>query len=305
MKCKLLTILVISVFLISVIGVALGASTSQSSVEKIRTFVGAYAPQPNPAVWVTGSFRNNGESGVYGTVTATATVTLTTGGTKTFTNTSSNTYFPPGEDVSVKVIVEGVEYQPYWQYFIKFDSAASETGPESGGTSDGGTGDVNGPSGNGSSGNGSSGNFNIEGIGGAVAGVVVIGAAVAAGVIVVRKRRVTEESLRRLSSYEFQDWVIKRVSANPSSQRDSYLGIDAYTAEGYPVQIRQDNDVGKRAIDSFAAAMARNKQRTGTIVAFGFGNDAAEGVMKARLNYKLEVKTVTVKELLANKSRTL
>jgi len=112
---------------------------------------------------------------------------------------------------------------------------------------------------------------------------------------------VTEESLRRLTSFEFQAWVVKKMGANSASQRGTYLGVDAFSAEGYPVQIRQEDDVGKRSIDSFAVAVSRNKAKNGSIVAFSFGNDAYEGVMRARLNYRLEIKTVTIKELLANR----
>ena len=60
------------------------------------------------------------------------------------------------------------------------------------------------------------------------------------------------------------------------------MGIDGFTDEGYPFQIRQEDDVGKRAIDSFAAAMGRSKARNGTIVAFSFGRDALEGVTRAK-----------------------
>jgi hypothetical protein len=324
MKHKLLTVLLISVFVVSLFGVAFaavcprchgtgkiseqepcptcqGSATSQATIEKTGTHPGATTSSSGgPATAILGVFHNNGDAGVYGTVTAQVKVSQT----ESYQNTSASTYFPPGEDVSVTVIIDGIKYQPYYSCSINFDGASSVNCPTCGGTGYvivtktcpdcGGTGVVS----------GFGDNLNLEGPGGVVVGVVVVGAVVAVGFIVVRKRRVTEQSLRRLSSYEFQDWVIKKVYANPSSQKDSYLGIDAYTAEGYPVQIRQDNDVGKRAIDSFAAAMARNKARTGTIVAFGFGNDAPEGVMKARLNYRLEIKTVTVKELLANKGRT-
>lgn len=58
-------------------------------------------------------------------------------------------------------------------------------------------------------------------------------------------------------------------------------------------------------IDSFAAALARSKARNGTIIAFSFGKDAYEGVMKARINYRLEIKTLTIKELLTTGNRTL
>lgn len=341
MKCKQLTILLASVLLFSVAAVAFaatcsrcqgtgkiteqetcptchGVSSSTSTIRKTGLQAGAYSAMP-PMTAVTGTFHNDGSVEVNATVTA----QVKRSATETFTE-SATAAFPAGQDTTVTVKVPGVQYQPYCVCTIYVEGNCLTCGgtgyvstvvtcPDCGGTgvaseiggTTGGTGGSSSSGGRTSSGTTSTtGDFNLGGVGGIVGGVVAAGAVVAVGFVVVKKRRVTEQSLRRLSSFEFQDWAVKRMYANPSSQKDAYLGIDAYTAEGYPVQIRQDNDVGKRAIDSFAAAMARNKQRTGTIVAFGFGNDAAEGVMRARLNYRLEIKTVTVKELLLNKTRT-
>jgi hypothetical protein len=196
--------------------------------------------------------------------------------------------------------VAGVKYEQYWSYLIRLTDVNSiecddcngngyvtvkTTCPDCGGT-------------------GLASGFavtNLEGVGGAVIGVIAVGVVVVTGFFVVKKRRVTEESLRRLTSFEFQAWVVKKMGANSASQRGTYLGVDAFSAEGYPVQIRQEDDVGKRSIDSFAVAVSRNKAKNGSIVAFSFGNDAYEGVMRARLNYRLEIKTVTIKELLANR----
>jgi hypothetical protein len=252
------------------------------------------------AVNINGIFHNNGEVGVTATVVGTVKVSQT----QSYTNTTTAT-FPPNADTTVTVTIEGVDRQPYYAYFIEVTGYGTNPNcPTCGGTGYvtesitcpecQGTGVVNGL---------------VGGIGadivGPVAGVVIVGAVVAVGFLFVKKRRVTEQSLRRLASFEFQGWVVKKLQANPASQKDSYLGIDAYSTDGYPVQIRQEDDVGKRAIDSFAAAIARSKARYGTIVAFGFGKDSVEGVMKARLNYRLDIKTVTVKELLGNRERTL
>ncbi len=248
------------------------------------------------AVNIRGIFHNNGQTSVTATVLGTVKTQ-----TATYTNTTIAT-FPPGEDTTVTVRIDGVDKQPYYAFFI--DVQGYGTNPNCatcGGTgyitesltcpSCGGTGilaagisaDIIGP----------------------VAGIAAVGAVVATGFFLLRKRRVTEQSLRRKAGFEFQAWVIKKLQANPASQKDSYLGIDAYTTDGYPLQIRQEDDVGKRAIDSFAAALARSKARSGTIVAFGFGKDSFEGVMKARLNYRLEIKTVTVGELLSGRATPL
>ena len=163
-------------------------------------------------------------------------------------------------------MIEGIEYESYWSYSIRLSDIDSVGCPDCDGTGYvsvlttcpecGGTGVLSTSFGD---------LTNIEGAGGAVVGVAVVGAVVAAAVFVLKKRRVTEESLHRLASFEFQDWVAKRLGSS-SSQSASYLGIDGYTVEGHPFQIRQEDNVGKRAIDSFAAAVGRSKARTGTIV---------------------------------------
>jgi hypothetical protein len=127
-----------------------------------------------------------------------------------------------------------------------------------------------------------------------------------AGVLVVGRKKVIEEDLRKLSPSEFQDWVVQgRFLGRASSTKDSYMGIDGYTAEGYPIQVKQSDEVGRNVVDSFAAAMGRSKAKNGVIVAFSFGQGAYEGVVRAKLHYGIEIEMVTVKELLESGSRVL
>lgn len=251
------------------------------------------------AVNVQGVFHNNGNE----EVTATVTATVKTSSTQTFTNTTT-AHFPANADTTVTVRVEGVDRQPYYAYFVEIAGYGSTNCLTCKGTgyvyesitcsTCKGTGVVAGLVG------GISADFI-----GPIAGVTIVGAVVVGGFFFMKKRRVTEQSLRKMASFEFQAWAMKKLLANPASQKDSYLGIDAYSPDGYPVQIRQEDDVGRRAIDSFAAALARSKARNGTILAFGFGKDSFEGIMKARLNYRLEIKTVTVGELLTGRAKPL
>ena len=278
-----------------------GASALNPSVVLKRTLPGAMPSQTRIATSVSGVFHNEEIFGVYGVVTAQIKTP-----TETFTNVSSSaTYFPPQENVTVTLLIEGVEYKPYWSYSIRISRIENLDCSDCGGTGYlssritcpdcGGTGVLSGFAG---------GLGNFGGIGGAVIGIVAVGMVAVVSFVLIKRKRVTEESLRRLASFEFQEWVIKRLLASPSSQKDSYSGIDAYTSVGYPIQIRQEDDVGKRFIDSFAAAMARNKTRTGTMVAFSFGKDSFEGILKAKLNYRLEIKPLTIKELLAGRETT-
>ena len=97
---------------------------------------------------------------------------------------------------------------------------------------------------------------------------------------------------------DFQNWVVQRFSGRTASQKDSSMGIDGYTVEGYPIQIKQLENVGRNVVDSFASAMGRSKARTGVLVAFSFDNSVYEGSVRARLHYGFEIKTVTVKDLI-------
>ena len=127
---------------------------------------------------------------------------------------------------------------------------------------------------------------------GAVATVVIV------AIVVVRRKKVTEKDLRRLAPIEFQNWVVQRLSGKASSIRDSRIGIDAYTVEGYPIQIRQSDNIGRNVIENFASVMGRIKAKNGIIIAFSFADDAIRGIVRARINYRVEIKKVTIKELI-------
>ena len=133
--------------------------------------------------------------------------------------------------------------------------------------------------------------------------VVVAGVGVGA-FLVLRKRRVSEQSLRRCSAHEFNDWVLARLDGKAPSSRDTAMGIDGYTGGGQPVHIKQSDDVGMPVIDSFAASLARNRARNGVIVAYSFGSDAVRGKVRAQMNYKLQIEMLTIKDLIDSK-RTL
>jgi hypothetical protein len=136
---------------------------------------------------------------------------------------------------------------------------------------------------------------------GAVIGVAVVAGVGISSFVVVKKRRVSEKSLRRLSSREFQDWVLKRLDGKSASSKDSALGIDGFTMGGQPVMIKQSDGIGMSVIESFASALARNKAPNGVIVAFSFGSDAIRGKVRAKMNYRLEIQMLTVDELIYSK----
>jgi hypothetical protein len=275
------------------------------------------------SVFVKGSFQNEED------VTITANVTAEVeSSTRKYTSLSPNIEFPPHQTISVTVTIEGITPADYQNFAAQrpcprgriYVSGIDEiTCPTCGGTGAvssqtttcpqcDGTGFVVCPDcgGSGVAGGGQSKEAAVPlGVEGIIVGVAVVAAVFIAAVLVVKRKRVTEASLRRLSSSEFQDWVVQRLSGTVSSPKDSRMGIDGYTSAGYPVQIKQSDEVGRDVIDRFATAMGQSKARTGMVVAFSFGSGAFEGTVRAKLHYRVEIKTVTVKELLESRYRTL
>jgi hypothetical protein len=129
---------------------------------------------------------------------------------------------------------------------------------------------------------------------------VVIGLCAVGGVstvVLMKKRRVSESSLRRMSYTEFQNWVVKRVGGTVGSGG----GIDGITMSGLPVMIKQSDDIDRTTIEKFAAELARSRKRQGMVVAFGFGGDAIRGKVRAKMSYRLDIEMVTVSELIYSK----
>jgi hypothetical protein len=133
-----------------------------------------------------------------------------------------------------------------------------------------------------------------------------IGVAAAVGVgmaafMVVKKKRISEKSLRSMPANEFNTWVLNRISGRSATSKDISLGIDGYSSSGIPVMIKQSDDIGLAAIDRFAASLARNRAKNGLIVAFDYGSDAIRGKVRARMTYRLDIEMLTVRELMVSK----
>jgi hypothetical protein len=277
--------------------------------------LGSQAWTSEQAVFVRGTFQNKEDVGVYGRPIAEV-----EGPTQTYTNASTRTYFPPQERITITLKIEGIKYNDY-QYFsnqkylrgrIILSDVEDITCPYCGGT-----GFVTGPESGGDLIDGEESEYyeeESEYYGGGrerkqdvpvsfpvdwtIVGVGVVAAVAIAAVVVVRRKKVTEKDLRILAPIEFQNWVIQRLSGKASSLRDSRFGIDAYTAEGYPIQIKQSDNIGRNVIEKFASVMGRIKAKNGIIIAFSFADDAIRGIVRARINYRVEIKKVTVKELI-------
>lgn len=111
----------------------------------------------------------------------------------------------------------------------------------------------------------------------------------------------TEDDLRSLKPFEFQNWVIDALHGTHAPRKSSDMGIDGYTfLERLPIQVKQTGSVGRPDIDSFQTAVRREGKHKGYVVGFGFTRGAYEEVARAEREDGLKIGLVEVSVILGN-----
>jgi DNA modification methylase len=110
---------------------------------------------------------------------------------------------------------------------------------------------------------------------------------------IVRDLPWTEEKLRALPHFEFENWAVIALGGIPNKVQVGDMGIDgrifpvsATPKSGasfgqldfmhlwYPIQVKQKDKAGRPDIDAFEAVMHREDRQKGFFVAFDFSSDA-------------------------------
>jgi DNA modification methylase len=115
---------------------------------------------------------------------------------------------------------------------------------------------------------------------------------------VVRDLPWTEEQLRKIPPFEFENWAVIALGGIPNKAQVGDMGIDgrifpvsslpeqreakkgetpAFTEfmdHWYPIQVKQKDKVGRPDIDAFEAMMMREDRQKGFFVAFGYSEDS-------------------------------
>jgi len=110
---------------------------------------------------------------------------------------------------------------------------------------------------------------------------------------------VTIDELKNMEHFPFQDWVIHKIGGTPQSKKTDDKGIDGWTfMEHKPVQIKQQENVGRNPIDNFETATRRAGYKEGFFYAFSFTKDAYEEVARAKTEDGLNIKLLCIEEII-------
>lgn len=112
----------------------------------------------------------------------------------------------------------------------------------------------------------------------------------------------TVEELKSLHYFEFQNWAFDRLHGRVNQRKTGDLGIDGWVELNVPTQVKQYEHVGRVDVDKLETAIERHFDSTrgmrGYLIGFSFTRDAHEEVARVKNNKKMEIKLITVQEIL-------
>ena len=143
---------------------------------------------------------------------------------------------------------------------------------------------------------------------------------------VVRDLPWSEEKLRALPPFEFENWAVIALGGIPNKVQVGDHGIDGriypvsaaperkgkdtghldFMDDWYPVQVKQKDKTGRPDIDQFEAVMMREDRQLGYFVSFDFSGEALFEIDRFQRQSGRTIKPLTVREImdeqLANKT---
>ena len=111
-----------------------------------------------------------------------------------------------------------------------------------------------------------------------------------------------ETNLDNISWQEFEDTVLEALDAKRNSSRVGDMGIDGFSKDGTPIQIKQSYNIGRNVVDNFETAIRRyfpdeEPNKRGIIVAFSYTRGAYDEILRAKDEDKLDIQLLTADEL--------
>jgi hypothetical protein len=133
---------------------------------------------------------------------------------------------------------------------------------------------------------------------------------------VVQNLPFTEELLRNMFAFEFENWAVKQLNGRANKVQIGDLGIDGriypvgvqpreagadelqLTQAWYPIQVKQKDKAGRPDMDAFETAMRRASRTKGFFVSFDYSEEAEREVTRFWKDEQRTIILLTVKELL-------
>ena len=104
--------------------------------------------------------------------------------------------------------------------------------------------------------------------------------------------------IRSMKPFEFQNYIIDLIQGTHTPKLVGDYGIDGYTLFHHnPVQVKQQEHVGRPDMQKFESAIRRERKSKGYFFALGFTKQAYDEVARAKMEDGLEIELVKVQDL--------
>jgi DNA modification methylase len=132
---------------------------------------------------------------------------------------------------------------------------------------------------------------------------------------VVRDLPWSQEQLRKLPPFEFENWAVIALGGIPNKAQVGDMGIDGriypvsatpkkregeleFMDAWYPIQVKQKDKTGRPDIDAFEAVMMREGRTKGFFVSFDFTGDAMSEIQAFFVRTGKSIVALTVRQIL-------
>src|SRR5665213_623845 len=132
---------------------------------------------------------------------------------------------------------------------------------------------------------------------------------------IVRDLPQTEQQLRRLPPFEFENWAVIALGGIANKVQVGDMGLDGriypvsviptvkagsldFMDAWYPIQVKQKDKAGRPDIDAFEAAMIRSERMKGFFVSFDYTSDALSEIQRFFKQTGRIIVALTVKQIL-------
>jgi len=104
--------------------------------------------------------------------------------------------------------------------------------------------------------------------------------------------------LKAMKPFEFHNYVIDFIQGTHSTRLSGDYVVDGYTLfHRYPIQVKQNEHVGRPDIQKFASAIRKEKKRRGYVFGLGFIKPAHDEVARLKLEEGMDIELWEVPQL--------
>lgn len=128
----------------------------------------------------------------------------------------------------------------------------------------------------------------------------------------------SEEKLRKIPPFEFENWAVIRLNGHPNKAKVGDMGIDGriypvsalpsdsaaksghldFMDNWFPIQVKQKDKTGRPDIDQFEAVLMRTDKPKGFFVSFDFTSDALQEIRRFHQQSGKVIKPLRVEDML-------